>query len=361
MEEILVSGVASKRSVIGAIQNLDEPFNPHLHFQSTQMGTKREKSLELMQPIFQELSRGFEKVCLAEALGGCRGKIIRAHTLQKAAFQAHARDGHVYEIDPFKAGAEGHWPTRVGINNATTFTGFCENHDASLFRPIEVTPFDSQPQQFFMHHYRAVSLAYYTRAYKSKILEKAYTENSKRDDVGSLKRFEEGIRLNELDTKEIHQHKLFYEKELLAQNWMAVEGHAWTGTKVPDFFATDFFGPRKDLQGKIIQDCKRSHALQWMSLTVTASDDRALVLLCANRGSPLLSSCINSLRRIPRDRRTMAIVGYIIGQLENFIMLPDWWDSLDDRTKRQFANAYDSRYFPRQLPHVCEWGLSEVR
>jgi len=54
-------------------------------------------------------------------------------------------------------------------------------------------------------------------------------------------------------------------------------------------------------------------------------------------------------------------VNYIICQFENFIMLPDWWEPLEDRTKRLFVNSYNSRYFPRELPDVCEWGLFEVR
>src|SRR5258706_12714369 len=115
--------------------------------------------------------------------------IDRASTLQKAAFQAHAREGHVYEIDPFKVGPEGHCPTLIGIHKATTLTGFCEHHDGTLFREIETEQFDLRPQQFFMHHYRAVALAFYNRAYKAKILERAYVENSKKPGIGSLKIF----------------------------------------------------------------------------------------------------------------------------------------------------------------------------
>src|SRR5438552_1895134 len=124
--EILVEGLISKHMAIGAISNLDEPFNPNLTLQKTLMAKRRETSLRLMEPIYRELSNGLKKVCLAEALGGCRGRIIRAHTLQKSAFQAHGQNGHVYEIDPFKVSVAGHWPTLIGIHKATTLTGVCE-------------------------------------------------------------------------------------------------------------------------------------------------------------------------------------------------------------------------------------------
>ena len=360
--EILVEGFLSKRMVISAISNLDEPFNSNLILQKTLMAERRETNLGIMEPIYRGLANGFEKVCLAEGLGGCRGKIVRAHTLQKAAFESHAREGHVYEIDPFKVGSAGHWPTLIGIHKATTLTGFCEYHDGTLFRPIETEQFDSQPQQFFMHHYRAVALAFYYRAYKAKVLEEAYVEISKGPGAGSLKQFAERIDINKVETEELRRHKSIYEQHIQARNWSSVEGFALLGKRVPDVFAADFFAPRKNLQGEFVQNNKSTLPLSWLSLTVTATaDDRALVLLCAEKGSSLLASCIRSLRRLPRDRRTMAVVKYVVCQLENFIMLPTWWETLGDRTQRQFVNAYDSRYFPRELPHVCEWGLAEVR
>src|SRR5207247_5955135 len=116
---------------------------------------------------------------------------------------------------------------------------------------------------------------------------------------------------------ELRRHKCMYEQHLQAGNWSSVEGYAWIGTRAPDFFAADFFAPKKDLQGAIVQNTKSLRPLNWFSLTVSATaDDRALVLLCAEKGSSLLASCAKSLRQIPRDRRTMAIVNYIICQFE---------------------------------------------
>jgi hypothetical protein len=360
--EILVNGFTSKRRVISAVADLDEPFNPHLQLQKTLMAEKREESLGLLQPIYRELSKGLDKVCLASSLGDCSGKIVRAHSLQRASFQAHAKNGHVYEIDPFKVEPDGHWPTLVGINKATTFTGFCEHHDGRLFKSIETSNFAALPQQFFMHHYRALALAFYSREYKGKVLETAYAENSQIPNVGSLKQLEERVRINKRDADELRQHRDFYDRHLKTGNWAAVEGYAWIGNKVPDFFAADYFGARKNLQGTIVQDTKSLRPLRWISLTVTtAADNRALVLLCAEKGSPLLTTCVASLRRLPRDRRTMAVVNYILHHTENFIMLPKWWDGLQERTKKLIVNTYDSAYFPRELPHVCEWGLSEVK
>jgi hypothetical protein len=45
----------------------------------------------------------------------------------------------------------------VGRNFATTFEGFCSNHDAILFRPIETQIFDlANDEQLFLYAYRAI-------------------------------------------------------------------------------------------------------------------------------------------------------------------------------------------------------------
>jgi hypothetical protein len=46
----------------------------------------------------------------------------------------------------------------IGRNKATTFTGFCEEHDASLFRPLDTKHFDpDDAEQLFLLAYRAAS------------------------------------------------------------------------------------------------------------------------------------------------------------------------------------------------------------
>jgi hypothetical protein len=358
--EIRVQGFTSRAAVIESIRNLDEPFNPSLALTTTLMAKERETRIGTMQPIYRALSQGFAKTCLANALGGCCGKIIRAHSLQKALLLPHARNGHVYEFDPFCVGDNGFRPTRIGVNEATTFTGFCEHHDASLFAPIEVQEFTAQPQQLFKYHYRAVAQAYYNRAYKFKILEQALIENAPKVGAADARRFAEDIQINRFEVQELLKHKDLCEQNLVKENWSEVEGSCWKGMCAPDIFAADFFGPRKDFNGKILQDCKSLAPLQWMSLTITATNNCALVLLCAERGSQIMRSCAESLRRHPNNLQTMAIVNFIVCQLENFIMLPKWWEPLPDDAKRLIVNAYTSRYFPRKIPNVCDWKLSEM-
>jgi hypothetical protein len=92
--------------------------------------------------------------------GDCNKAPVRAHSLQR---QGSVRllnvDGHVvmlcqhiYADAPPRISFE-----RVGIRNATVFTGLCGDHDASLFRPIETNVLDlGNPEHLFLLAYRAV-------------------------------------------------------------------------------------------------------------------------------------------------------------------------------------------------------------
>lgn len=89
-----------------------------------------------------------------------RWQIIRAHTVQNSkVLDLLVRDGHVVSLR--------HWFEQdkgpvigyklVGRNEATTFTGLCDEHDREIFRPIDTNDINIENQQhLFLLAYRAV-------------------------------------------------------------------------------------------------------------------------------------------------------------------------------------------------------------
>ena len=100
-----------------------------------------------------------QKLCLhPDAPEGC-GKVIRAHTLQRAGIlrDLSGQDGHVYSFHPLHIAKDG-VPriNKVGWRDASTFMGFCENHDSRLFLPIETRPFTGSDEQSLLIGYRPI-------------------------------------------------------------------------------------------------------------------------------------------------------------------------------------------------------------
>jgi hypothetical protein len=126
------------------------------------------RSIEHLQNLMKRSRDEFRrKYCLhPEAPFGC-SNISAAHSVQRAMLKRFlAQDGHVVKIavtpqvDPIGMFIG---PEPIGINNATTFFGFCNEHDAKLFAPLEIVDFTASPQQIALLGYRAVSREVYQK------------------------------------------------------------------------------------------------------------------------------------------------------------------------------------------------------
>jgi hypothetical protein len=109
--------------------------------------------------FFRNLQLPFNR-CLAPE-GDCSRPGISAHTVQNArTLELLQRDGHLKTFKQ-RLDREGKLSLaieNVGRNYATTFEGFCSQHDTSLFLPIDTRPLDiSSPEQLFLLAYRAVA------------------------------------------------------------------------------------------------------------------------------------------------------------------------------------------------------------
>jgi hypothetical protein len=113
---------------------------------------------QLLAHYFGSLKQGLNR-CFAPT-GDCRNRAIRSHSIQNSrVLDLLSRDGHVKMI---VQKAEKNSLTidfgDVGRNEASTFSGFCSEHDSSIFSPIDNCRFDSNSaEQLFLLAYRSVT------------------------------------------------------------------------------------------------------------------------------------------------------------------------------------------------------------
>lgn len=106
------------------------------------------------------------KKCLAEGEGGCKGKIVAAHSIQKGKILENiGLNGDIYHL--------GFLPTdnlesldlilkKEGIGKFSTFSGFCGEHDKKIFQPIEDSFFTGSDKQKAIYALRACSKELHT-------------------------------------------------------------------------------------------------------------------------------------------------------------------------------------------------------
>lgn len=109
--------------------------------------------------LFSSLAARINR-CL-EPTQSCTNTAIRAHSVQNAAvMDLLHRAGHVKVLTHDHHNADSYtliWRD-IGRNLATTFEGFCSEHDAILFAPIDTRPLDlADREQLFLYAYRAVA------------------------------------------------------------------------------------------------------------------------------------------------------------------------------------------------------------
>jgi len=90
----------------------------------------------------------------------CSGEIVRAHSLSKRqALGAVTENGHVFSPipDPQRLFHYDDFKGRlIGVNKASTFTGFCGKHDQAIFRELDTEEFDGKASQTFLVAYRTL-------------------------------------------------------------------------------------------------------------------------------------------------------------------------------------------------------------
>jgi hypothetical protein len=117
--------------------------------------------------------------CLAPE-GDCPRPAISAHTVQNArTLELLQRDGH---LKAFKQRLDGEGKLSlviedVGRNNATTFEGFCAQHDTGLFLPVDTRPLDIfSSEQLFLLAYRSVAREIHAQMSGAMRLQKAFQD-----------------------------------------------------------------------------------------------------------------------------------------------------------------------------------------
>jgi hypothetical protein len=117
------------------------------------------KQNELLAHFFARVGKQFGR-CLAPGMS-CTAEAIRAHSVQNSrVLDLLVRDGHVKAPTQRVDGARGPVISfdDVGRNQATTFSGFCSEHDATIFKPLDNNVFDpTDPEHKFLVAYRAVA------------------------------------------------------------------------------------------------------------------------------------------------------------------------------------------------------------
>lgn len=307
-----------------------------------------------------------------EALrGACSGNIVRAHTVPKSGSLRHiARDGHVYN---FRASVQSIdrsggllQPELVGLNRASTFTGFCSTHDKQLFSPIEDAPIVFSNEQCFLLGYRAMA--------RETFLKKAAAESIellRASDRGCTLEDQIAIqtRVSLIETgmkcglKDVLRHKGFYDEVFTSGDFSRVMAYVMTFDRVPSVMCSAGLFPCETFDGTAAQDFanldRPADAICSTSFA-TSSDTGIVVFTWLSDSEKTCHRFAATLERIEDSELTNALIRFFFEFCENVQVSPDWWDSLGDDAQmslRRRISVAGNVDIPRRLNCLLDDGV----
>lgn len=272
-----------------------------------------------------------------DAPKNCSGYAIQSHTLQKgSALAAIAEDQHVISSGVPAAKRIMHndgkiIPQRTGVNQASTFPGFCAQHDTSLFLPIERGDVPITSKTAFL-------LSYRTMAYELYAKQVALADSATFAAVADAgKSFEEqariqmtleahmaGVRLGEAD---LVRWKAELDATYCRKDWSKAKMIAFQFDSALPFVVAFANQPEWDFGGNRLQDPFLKYPGQ-SSLTVTVTGGKTLALFAWFEGSDIGDRLAQSFAEISSDDRPTALLRHCLAFSENIHMRPSWWEGL---------------------------------
>lgn len=274
-----------------------------------------------------------QKICLAPESfqKNCRGKIASAHTVPRnQSLRKIAKNGHLYTFT-FNASST-NWKNdqplmtiiQIGINNASTFTGFCAHHDNEIFAPLEKKIFSGTPEQCFLLYYRAFSREYYV-----KLAAKDAVDNAlQKQDIFSQSDSDLIRTSYKLSGKQVKNQKAIYDNIIENKHFGAIEAYIIELKASPPVMCSGVFQPIQDYDGNILQDIDDIiDNPQYISVTsYFGGKYGAIVFSWLKEKDSACKRLVESLEKIRETDLTGALIRLMFEFIENLYIQPEWWD-----------------------------------
>ena len=291
--------------------------------------------------------------CLALSDSGesCSNPPIKTHTLAKSVFlKKLAESGHVYSYSPLfnRHGDDLSvvTPEKRGIGTASTFPGFCENHDNQLFSVVERERFENTPQQVFMLAYRALCYELHVKEfichpkvrYEREKLENKLPKHV-RERAAKIRAMQVAGSASGL--RDLRAHKKAYDNSLLRKGFADVASYTMEFSGDPVLMCCSGATPSYDFSGRFMQNMQQDSTFGKL-VTITAFSDRPgrwfAVLAWQRESDAIGRQLIGSLRE--QSNMAASLASLVFAHCGNLHFRMSWWDNLSADTRRALMSFF---------------------
>lgn len=278
------------------------------------------------------------KVCMYPNKNACKLPIKNAHTLQNnGVLSIIAENDHVMITDILNKVRNGSIIKRISKNKATTFYGFCEYHDSTLFKDIELREYSKTNKQNFLYAYRMIAQEYHKK-------QRVFTslQNSVKDNPSILRHsfVVENYRMANLARADLKEYMDIFNNAYISQNFDILHTYVYEFSFQCQFAVTTMYIPVSRLNGEKIVDIYSQQKERLPSIFMT-------IFPCNNSKSYFIMSCLeedySKIKAYLDDvekLNEMELIRFLNWTLpmysENIILSPRLWDMWKTQAKKEY-------------------------
>lgn len=271
----------------------------------------------------------------------CNGITSKAHSIQ---YHRHldklSIDGEVLCIDFGKLDLNNNIIlNRVGKKKASIFTGFCNHHDSTIFRPIEDSDYEvNNKEHNFLFAYRAFALSYFERQ-SSYNFRKEYLEII-REKGQNVKNFEVEVAYYKKHLELIESIRISMNNNLDNKRFDRVHTQTLIWPHNSKIAATSMFFINKDKEGNVIN--KSSYISPFFFTIFPQNDETYVLMSCLSKDKTRYQFIKNQIVDAEISEQKMLVSNILAMNVENFFIAPDRWFSIPINMRDLFINVFKS-------------------
>lgn len=290
----------------------------------------------------------------------CGGPIVRAHTLPRSgSLSAICVNRHVYGLEaggmpddtgifPFK---------RIGVNEASTFTGFCQRHDTEMFRPLEMEPFTASKEQLFLLAYRALSKEVYAKRFALRmqpLLRKGDVGKEPLEQVLLQQQLYLWAQQLCLSLRDLETSLRDYEQIYLSRDFDRMSAYLIFPDRTLDFAVSGGLFPEVDFIGHRLQNLATPERLEMLTFSVLPFQVGGVIAFVwdSTRGD----SCVKfilSLDKLAAADVPDALVRLSFEHFENTYADPRWWEGMNVSERTKLLHRFATAASPENRKPTC--------
>lgn len=307
--------------------------------------------------------------CLHYMSGHRCNQIINAHSIQKGqSLSAIAEDGHIYELSSSVGVLKKNKGTAIyektGINNVSTFRGFCEKHDNELFSPIDNSPLLPTDEQVFLYAYRSLCRELFIKENAFVLLE-SQLNNAEllpvdRERFNSLKI---GIGLA---LKDLKRHKSEYDMSHSKQKYDDIRYVLFISKQKPFMAFSGLLFPEFDFSGRQLQNLGNAESeLDLIVFCSSVMSEGWGFLFAWHKSSTAVSvEFVKSIATMIHSKKKVddMLFRLIVSNCENTAISPKWWEKLSPSHKELITSKANStmKSYSKTSPDYLMEGLEGI-